>query len=301
MFSCEKCGKDFDTKFLLNRHLSKKLPCNTIDKINKNFNEKIKIIDDEIKLKMEESMKIENKCLICNKNISNKGNLIRHINNTCKIKKELIRKKENLLENKNKLINNRGEIETAIVDKDNEIKALKKTISKLLEKQVPQNITINNPTINNNTQNNIIVINSFGKEDLSHITEADYKKYLNNYFPGFIKFIEKIHFDENMPSNHNLCITNIKSKYMYIYENNNWNLTERNDIIDRLITNKYDNLIEKFDDLEEAGKISDKVIDNFTQFQHNYNNEEAKKNTKKDVELMIYNNKNKIKSKVNKN
>ena len=41
--------------------------------------------------------------------------------------------------------------------------------------------------------------------------------------------------------------------------------------------------------------VYDVALDNFTQFQHNYNNEEAKKNTKKDVTLMIYNNKNKIK------
>ena len=63
----------------------------------------------------------------------------------------------------------------------------------------------NNITINNTINNNLTVnINSFGKEDLSHITLEDYKKYLNGFFKGFIEFIEKVHFDKNSPKNRNL-------------------------------------------------------------------------------------------------
>jgi hypothetical protein len=87
---------------------------------------------------------------------------------------------------------------------------------------------------------------------------------------------------------------------MHVYENNNWLLKERDYIIDKIITKKYIMLTDKFEELEENNKINDKTIDNFNQFMENYYDEEAQKNTKNDIMLMIYNNKEKIKSKIKK-
>lgn len=295
MFTCDKCGKDFDTNFLLNRHITSKRACNTIYNINKNYNEKIEIIDKEVDIKIQESLNSESKCIFCEKMFLNKGNIIRHIQSSCKIKKELIDKKNKLIEIKNDLIFGIKKLN----EKDEEIKYLKKKVEKLI-KNSPNNIIINN-TINNNTQNNYIInINSFGNEDLSHITIDDYNKYLNGFFPGFVKFIEKVHFDKNMPENHNMCLSNLKSKYMHVYENNGWILKERNDVIENLVNKKYDMLVDKYDELEESGKIGEKTIKNFEEFQKNYDNEEAQRNTKKDTMLMVYNNKDKVKNKIKK-
>ena len=139
-----------------------------------------------------------------------------------------------------------------------------------------------------------ININSFGKESLDHITLDNYKKYLNGFFPGFINFIEKIHFDETAPQNHNLCITNLKSKFICVYDNGKWIVKDKDDIIDNLITKKYNLLGEKCEELEESKEISKKIIENFEEFCENYNSKEAQKNTKKEALLMIYNNKDKI-------
>jgi hypothetical protein len=70
-----------------------------------------------------------------------------------------------------------------------------------------------------------------------------------------------------------------------------------------IVKNKYNNKWYVFDDakdpeeLEENEDISDKIVDKFSEFQVNYMDDSAKKNTKNDVVLMIYNNKDKVKVK----
>ena len=189
------------------------------------------------------------------------------------------------------------------INTQSEIKELRKQIAKLIMKQsqqIPQNINITNNNNNNNitnkiTNNNLMInLNNFGKEDMSHITLNDYKKYLSGFFQGFLKFIEKVHFDESVPENHNINITNLKSKYLHIYENNQWTAKEKADVLDKFINKKYNFLVDKCDELEESNQLSEKIIEDFMQFTQNYKDEEAKKNTQKKVSLMIYNNKDKI-------
>jgi hypothetical protein len=170
---------------------------------------------------------------------------------------------------------------------------------KLLKKKA-SNINITNHTNNNKIINNNLTlnINSFENENLSHITNKDYKKYLSGFFPGFIQFIEKIHFDENVPENQNICITNLKSKYMYIFENDKWAIKEKNELIDKFIAKKYDMLAYKCEELEENKEIDNNVLEKFNKFTKNYQDIEAQKNTKNDIIMMLYNNKNKINMKI---
>jgi hypothetical protein len=180
-----------------------------------------------------------------------------------------------------------------------EIDILKKTIEKLLNRQCSNNFTIqqiiNNNNINNINNNLYVNINSLGKEDLSHITGKDYKKYVSGFFTGFIKFIEKIHFDKNMPENHNIYITNLKSKYTTIYDNENkkWLTKNKDEIIDNLIRKNYNILDGKCDEFEEK-EINEDVIKKFRTFQKNYIDEESQKNTKDNVMLLLYNNRDKV-------
>ena len=46
--------------------------------------------------------------------------------------------------------------------------------------------------------------------------------------------IEKVHFDVNKPQNHNIYISNLKNKYIMIYDGNKWECKDReNQNIDR--------------------------------------------------------------------
>ena len=173
-------------------------------------------------------------------------------------------------------------------------------------KELKTNITVNNN--NNNNNNNIIInnnnlhinINPFGEEDISHITDKDYKKFMTGFFPGFINFIKKIHYDDEMPSNHNIYISNIKSKFAYVFEDNKWNLKNKNMLVDKIITTKYNILDNKCDELEEAGLINDNIIDQFDEFKNNFINggEETTKNVQNDIALLLYNNKQKVKKQI---
>jgi hypothetical protein len=253
---------------------------------NEDYLNKINDINIMIENKMKESLESNVTCLFCNKDFLNKGNLTKHLRNNCNNIKELNEKKNKLIENEK------------FLKQENELKKMRNDIAKLLKNQTKNiNITNNVTNINNINNNNklVININSFGKEDLSHITVEDYKKYLTGFFPGFIKFIEKIHFDENMPSNHNICITNLKSNNLFVYNDNEWLTKNKKEELDRFILKKYNILTEKCCELEEKKIIGENIVNDFIKFTKNYADNEAQKITKNDIMLMIYNNRKKIK------
>lgn len=328
MYICDKCTKQFASQYLLKRHMSGKLECDRPKKMRINrynnvicelskANEKMLMIDntilsidndiknlhDNIELSEAKSINKKNKCWFCKNCYSNRQNLMRHHNEHCKQRFKLLDSIDKLTENKNEILENKKNLELKItsietekkkLEHKNDMKLLREEISKIIKKKT-QNINIVNNNINVN--NNLTVhINSFGKEDLSHIMLSDYKKYFCSYFFGFVRFIEKIHFDDNMPGNHNICITNIKSKNLHVYENDRWMLREKNDVLDKFISRKYNMLIDKCEELEESGQLSDKIIEDFAEFTRNYKDKEAQKNTKNDIMMMLYNNRDKIKT-----
>jgi hypothetical protein len=310
MVNCEKCDKYFPKNYLLQRHLNRKFPCVTnIDLITK-FQREIDNINNSINELTRQSLESKTKCKFCNKIFANKNNIERHILNSCNTRKYMLDDINNYNDKINILREEIIELEAKekTENLEQKIKILENTVKNLVNKNNTSNTSntsnttnninnttnINNPTINNN--NNLTInINSFGKESLDHITDDDYKKYFNSFFKGFLNFIEKIHFDENAPENHNLCLTNIRSKYINVCENNNWVLKEKDEIVEKLINKKYDLLNDKFEEFEGAKKLSDKVSDNFKEFQENYTDVEAQKTTKENVKLMLYNKRDRVK------
>jgi hypothetical protein len=312
MFICSKCQKEFKYNYLLIRHNNRKKSClienniiepivddnnieknicennsaKQIDKEIRNTDKELKQIDRKLDFNLKISLK-NNKCNFCEKEYSKKYNLLRHIKDFCVCVKELNDKKNKLLEHKNFLFEKRENIDSKL-----EINELRHMVAKLLKKKSTSiNITNNNKITNNNLMVNI---NSFGNESLSHITINDYKRFLSGLFPGFIKFIEKVHFDENAPENHNICITNMNSKYLFTFDKGNWLSRDKNDTIDTFIAKKYNILVNKFDELEGKNELDDKILERFNIFAKNYQDKEAQKNTKNDIMLMMYNNKNKV-------
>jgi hypothetical protein len=304
MFQCTNCNKNFKYNYLLVRHENNKTGCKIPNKI-KIINNKINDIDTKIldkqnkikiiisntnNMKLQSMLNNENKCLYCDKIFINKNNMNRHIKANCNKLKDLNNNKLLLEKEINDLEIQKKELleEKEKEDREEENNQLRNMVIKLLMKKTPQiNITNNKITNNNNLMVNVN-INSFGNESLSHITKNDYKNFLSGLFPGFIKFIEKIHFDVNAPENHNICITNLKSKYMCIYDGEDWISKDKNETIDRFIAKKYNLLVDKFDELEESNEIDEKISERFNIFSKNYQDKEAQKNTKNDIMLMMY-------------
>ena len=72
-----------------------------------------------------------------------------------------------------------------------------------------------------NIQNNII-LNNFGKEDLSHITDALKDELLKIPYCAIPKMIEAIHFNDEKPENKNIMLPNKKENLLKVYEGDKW-------------------------------------------------------------------------------
>jgi hypothetical protein len=312
IFTCKLCLKEFKYNYLLVRHQNAKKSCDNSDKIINKMNLFIKNTDNTLINLYNTSLKSKINCYFCNTTYVNKSNLKRHLDNYCEKRLAIVEEKQKHI---TKLQTYEHNQLNKITTQNEELQQKIKDLEKILE--INKNNKINNTTIienSNNTTNidksnniNIFLnqnkteneqINSFGNEDLSHITNKDYERYLSKYFLGLLEYIEKVHFSKEQPSNYNICIPKINSKHVAIFEKEQWNLKDKNELIDRLISKKIIALSKKCDELEENGLISEKIVDMHNEFNYNYHigDEETKKTIETDIALLLFNNRNKIKN-----
>jgi len=99
------------------------------------------------------------------------------------------------------------------------------------------------------------------------------------------------------PENHNIYIPKLNSEHFLIYDKDQWNVEDKNNLTDRLISKKILALTQKCDELEEKGIITEKIVDMYNEFNHNYymGGDESKKKLEKDISLLLFNNRKKIK------
>jgi hypothetical protein len=217
-------------------------------------------------------------CKYCERNFKFKQSMYRHIKYSCIKNKtedltELVRLLNNQLENQQNQLENQN----------NQLQTQSKQIEKLMGK-LEINSSFNNNTINNN---NITLLN-YNDTDVSHLTDDDYKKCIKKVCFCVMGLIEKVHFNPDKPENMNVYISNIKNKYMMIYQNNKWNLTNKNELdrlyddkelmIDQWIEENKDPEMEKFFNRYLDLKKDDKTMQMITD----------------EIKLLMFNNKNLI-------
>lgn len=232
-------------------------------------------------------------CYYCKENFTLKQNLLRHVNDRCD-------KKSQLIEDKNKYADIIKQKEEELKKDNIHKQELKKS------KSINKNITnINNGTINiNNNNNNVILnhnvnINPFGKEDLSHISEEKYKEYIKKLLPGFLKFIQDVHFSPDKPENHNICVPTLNSSTIAVYKDGQWNAVKKNNTIKELLNNKIITLDNKFYKYEENNLLNQIEINDFNNCMARCFDDDNKKSVYEDVELMMYNNRKIINNYIN--
>ena len=161
--------------------------------------------------KLEKKNKIFT-CEICLKTFKRKFNLKRHLS-TCN--KEIIDNNAEIssLESYKK--------DLIIENKDQIIDQLKNQIEILLRNG-------GNNTINNITYNTQIVINPFGKEDLSYITKDFISGLIQsgpvNSIPKLLKYI---HFNPEHIENQNIKIPNKKEPYAEVFNGSVWEISDK--------------------------------------------------------------------------
>ena len=190
------------------------------------------------------------------------------------------------------------EMEMKLEEFEKERNELKAQIALLLEKNAEINnkasSSTSNTTNNTNieTQNNTININinAFGEENLQYLDNKTIVNCINAVYKSIPEIVEKIHFNPCHPENHNIKITNKKLPYASVMgANNKWQLVDRNDAINKMISHGYDILDDSYRDNRE--KIPTRKRDRFEDFQDKYVSDDkiTMKNVKSDVELLVLN------------
>ena len=317
-YSCYRCGYTINDKTKILKHFNRKNICKPkLNDINidvckeyilkglsyEQFIESIKshekVNDGSIKSHEKvnkKSKKGDYMCKYCNKILSYKQSLHSHYK-ICKEKKEDDTVKQSMNDLVNLLNTELKEIKKELTKKDETFKTELDRRDKQYNEQLTELIKkagINNCTITNNIQNNIKLLN-YGNTDISHLTDNDYLGCLKHKNFCIPYLIEKIHFDKDKPENHNIYISNLKNKYVMMYDKRKWETKNRNEAIDKLIGDKEELLENKLYEWEEKGKDLKYLKDKFHIYMEKKNIKKVIDQIKDDIELMLYNNRDLIK------
>ena len=286
LYECKMCGISTNLKANFERHLNtkkhkknekvyglkteiipkspSKLPHKTSQNLTKNLTKPHKTSQNLTNPHNSEVLE----CEFCHKTFSRADNLNRHIKNYCSKKNDNMSYKELFLETKKQLQEEKEEF--------------KKQIELLLTK-------VGNTTNHiNNTQN--IQLNSYGNEDLSHITDTLKTQMLKIPYGMIPKMIEAVHFNKEKPENKNIAFTNKKDNKIKIFCGNKWVYKDKDKTINDLIDGKYFILDSHYEDSNESMTLSSKTT--YEQFRNFFDDKDKDLHDqlKKDCELLLLNN-----------
>ena len=212
-------------------------------------------------------------CEYCNRVFKRKYHLTRHYN-TCKIKEKFNYKK--LYE---EALNQKAKSEES---KDKIISQLTDQLERVIEKVGDTHIT-----------QNTIILNCYGSENIEHITDKYKLELLKLPYSMIPKLIENVHFDPNYPENNNIYIPNKKEPYVKVFHDNKWVYKDRNKTINELIDKNY-NRLDEYYQKKAIMHMGEEHINRYLEFQTNKesNNDDLIKDVKKNVEIILINNKN---------
>ena len=226
-------------------------------------------------------------CKYCEQKFKFKQSMYRHIKYSCTKNKtedltELVRLLNLQLEQQ------KTEFQYQIQSQTKQIDTQSKQIEKLMEK-----LEINN-TYNTNSNNTINVTNinllNYKDTDTSHLTNNDYKKCLEQASRCVLKLIEKVHFNPEKPENMNVYISNMKDKYMMMYQDNKWTLTNKDEL--NTVYNHKEDLIEEWFNINKDPEM-EKFFNRYVELKDDKITMET---VQEEYKLLMFNNRDLIKN-----
>ena len=302
-YTCPRCNYNTNIKTIYVRHLSRKYICNNIISDDNLQNEYIKynIVN---KLKSDDNLlggskiihkcsKITNncskitqyQCKFCKKYYSRNSNLNKH-KKKCKLKQTDDIEKNEIL----KLIDL---LNKQLKEKDKQLEKRDKQIDELIKKYGFNTTNIKNIQNNNNKINiKIIGYNNTNTELLSDNEIINCINHKNMCIPHIIKML---HFNPKYPENHNIYISNLKNSYIMVYNGDEWDTLNRDDVIDDIIDDKeslIENRIVNWENNQEKYKT---IVCKFKNYLEKKDNDIVLNKIKNEIKLLLYNNKKLVK------
>ena len=158
------------------------------------------------------------------------------------------------------------------------------------DNSVKNNINSNN---SNSTTNNI-TINSYGNEDLSHISGPMFKRCFQLFHESVDQLFIMKHFSEQMQGNHNLYISNMRDAHMMMNRSGKWDVVNKSATLKRIYYNLKDDLSAAFDKMKSEKTIDPQLIRSYAPFIDEEINEEREARFKRTscdkLACMAYNN-----------
>ena len=276
-YECDYCNYSTIIISHYNKHLNTKKHNKKIKELDAKLVEKLKSHKNEHKMSTNEH-KINNSelfCIHCNKLFTTIAIKRRHELHYCKIKKK-----------NDKMIT---ELENKYKDElQKQEKFYVKEIEKL-EKKIENLINKNRTTIINIDKQ--INLNSYGNEDMTHITEKFKDQMLKIPFVAIPKMIEEVHFNEKKPENNNIKLTNKKENYVKVYQGDKWIFKDKKATIKQLMDDKYTIIDNHYEESKDEPK-PEHVESQYKKFKEMYadGDKELHNEIRVDCELLLLNN-----------
>jgi hypothetical protein len=185
-------------------------------------------------------------------------------------------------------------------------KGAPKTLQKINKQlNIGDNSTINeNNNINNGTINNITYnIIGLGHENLTEVFSKKEKMNILKYrYCSLSHLVEYAHFNDKYPQFKNILITNTQNDLAYKYDTKKKQFIaiNKDELLDDIVDERMCDINSFYEELEE--ELDEKTKEILDKVKEKIENDPAYKEIKKkDIKLIIYNNRKKIdKNKINK-
>ena len=114
------------------------------------------------------------------------------------------------------------------------------------------------------------------------------KKLIKMPYTSIPKLIENIHFNKEVPENKNIRITNKKLPYAEVFKDNKWEICNKTEIVNEMVSKKSKILDNEFEDMKQ--KLPNSEETNYKTFQKNRDFDwNSRNNILKNVEIAILN------------